>query len=107
RNDRGLRRVGVGPHRNNLVGDAPEKKIAPLTAHVRGGRDHAARELPLYRRGVLIHTLRNRVLVRVGPRLIGAIVRVVDEIVLEYLRVDRNAPPESVELTRSLSTGWI
>ena len=67
-------------HADDLVRDAAQEQIASLAADVGRGRRHPAAEILLHRRRVLVHLLRQRVVVGVGARLVGAVVRVVDEV---------------------------
>jgi hypothetical protein len=60
----------------DLVGHAAEEQIASLAAHVARRRGEATAQLLLQRPGVLVDALGNRILLRVGPRLVVAVVRV-------------------------------
>src|SRR5205085_3735539 len=63
-------------------------------ADVGRGRDEIRTEVALQRQRVLVDLLRNRVLVRVGARLIRAVVRIVDEVGADHARIDGIGSPK-------------
>ena len=86
-----LRRRGraVRLHADRPVGDAAQEQVPPLAADVGDRRRQARRQLLLHGRGVLVDLLGQRVVVGVGARLVRPVVRVVDEVRADDVRIDR------------------
>ena len=84
---------GVGLHGHDPVREVAQEEIATLAADVGGRRHHLPWQLALHRGRILVDALGNLVLVRVGARLIGAVVRVVDEVRAQQRRIDRDTAP--------------